>query len=346
MKTLGNFILKIFELLKSDPKTTIAKFLIGSGIMLKGIGSITYKYQDKNVQHTFTYVDGLDIVGYILILIGMILLLHRYITIQKYAVSLAYGKGIKNMNIHSPLEAIPTYERFDCISLNIKEINSYDKNETINDYNFNKILLENRIQNKNSKKIYVGALGSFPYLFLLGSLFRNAYSNVEVLDFNRHKNGGKWYKLPLVYEGKKVITHQIISSNNKSIKETITDLNNSENNEVGIALGYTFSTNKNAIPETLEENILFLETSLGTEHDILSSEEVQTKLLKELSNYMASLWNGHEKIHLFVSAQSSMCINIGKMYMDNAHGKLIIYNYDNDSKSYNWSLEFNKGNIT
>jgi hypothetical protein len=343
MKTLGNFILKIFELLKSDTQTKIAQYIMGSGLILVvGFGNFSYKFRE----HTLTYSDEVDYIGYLLILIGFALLIYRYFTIQKDAVALAYGKGIENMDIHSPIEAIPKYERFDCIEINLKTIDSYNKDEVIGNYKFNKELLQDRTLNKNSKKIYIGALGSFPYLFLLGSLFRNAYSNVEVLDFNRHKNGGKWYKLPLIYEGKKVITHQKISSNNKSIKETITDLNNSENNEVGIALGYTFSTNKNAIPETLEENILFLETSLGTEHDILSLEEVQTKLLKELSNYMASLWNGHEKIHLFVSAQSSMCINIGKMYMNNAHGKLIIYNYDNNSKSYNWSLEFNQGNLT
>ena len=343
MKTLMNFILKIFELLKSDTQTKIAKYIMGVGLALvAGIGTLSYTYKG----HTLSYTNEVNILGYVFLIVGFSLLLYRYFSVQKNPVSLAYGKGIENMDIHSPVEAIPKYERFDCISLDIKEINSYDKNETMDDYTFNKRLLENRIQNKNSKKIYVGALGSFPYLFLLGSLFRNTYSNVQVLDYNRHKDGGKWYKLPLVYEGKKVITHKIISSNSKSIKETITDFNNSENNEVGIALGYTFSINKNAIPETLKENTLFLETSLGTEHDILSSEEVQTKLLKELSNYMASLWNGHKRIHLFVSAQSSMCLNIGKMYMNNAHGKLIIYNYDNDSKSYNWSLEFNKGNIT
>jgi len=342
MKTIMNFILKILELLKGDAQTKIAKYLIGSALLLLvGIGTLKFNYKEYSLEYT----DEINIMGYLLLMIGLVMIVHRYLTIRNNPISLVYGKGMENMDMHSPIEAVPKYERFDCISLNIKEINSYDKKAVIEDYTFNKTLLENRIQNKNSKKVYVGALGSFPYLFLLGNLFKNAYSNVQVLDFNRYKDGGKWYKLPLLYEGEKAITHKIISSNNKSIQETITDLNDRENNEVGIALGYTFSINKNAIPKTLEENTLYLETSLGTEHDILSSEEVQTKLLKELSNFMASLWTGHEKIHLFVSAQSSMCINIGKMYMNNAHGKLIIYNYDNDSKSYNWSIEFNKGNL-
>jgi len=342
MKTTGNFILKIFELLKSDPKISIAKYLISSGLILVvGFGNLSYKFRE----HTFTYSDEADFIGYIFLVVGFILLIHSYFTIKNNAVSLAYGKGIENMDIHSPIKAVPKYERFDCIEINLEKINSYNKIVVIEDYILNQKLLKNRMLNKNSKKIYVGALGSFPYLFLLGSLFRNAYLNVEVLDFNRHQNGGKWYKLPLSYVGEKVITHKAVSSSNKSISEMINDFNDNENNEVSIALGYTFSTNKNAIPEALKDNTLFLETSLGTGHDILSSEEVQSELLKELSKYMASLWNEHNKIHLFVSAQSSMCINIGKMYMNNAHGILVLHNYDNNSSTYNWSIEFDRGTI-
>ena len=342
MKTIMNFILKIFELLKSDPKSSIAKYLISSGsILVVGFGNLSYKFRE----HTFTYSDEADYLGYLFLVVGFLLLVHSYSTIRKNAVSLAYGRGLENMDIHSPIEAIPKYERFDCIPLDIKEINSYDKNEVIDDYEFNNRLLENRIQNKNSKKIYVGALGSFPYLFLLGSLFKNAYSNVQILDFDRYKNGGKWYKLPLLYEKEILISHKIVIEKSKSIEETINDFNNEDNNEVGIALGYTFATNKNAIPEVLKNNTLFLETSFDRGHDILSSEEVQTKLLKELSSYMASLWEGHDKIHLFVSAQSSMCINIGKNYMNNAHGVLVLYNYDNNLKSYNWSIEYDRGEI-
>lgn len=343
MKTLGNFILKILELLKSDTQTKIAQYIMGAGLILVvGFGNFSYTFRE----HTFTYSDEADYIGYLLIFIGLILLIYRYFTIQKDAISLAYGKGIENMDIHSPIEAIPKYERFDCVEINLKTIDSYNKDKVIGNYKFNKELLQDRTLNKNSKKIYIGALGSFPYLFLLGSLFRNAYSNVVILDFNRYKNSGKWYKLPLSCEVDKIITHKIVSSSNKSIKEILDNFNNSGNNDVGIALGYTFSTNKNAIPKILRNSTLFLETSLGTDHDILSSEEAQSKLLKELSSIIASLWNNHNRVHLFVSAQASMCINIGKMYMNNAHGTLVIYNYDSDSKSYNWSLEFNKGNLT
>jgi len=231
------------------------------------------------------------------------------------------------------------------LELNIPKIDSYDKNKLIETYKFTDILIKERVQNKKSQKVYIGALGSFPYLFLLGGLFRNAYSHIILLDYNRHADGGgKWYKLPSINESKEKLTHQLMYEV-KTIEEKIDELNKSNSNEVGIALSYTFPINKDAIPMHLKNNILYLQNSYGIGHDKLSNEESQRELLNELSVYLASLWYKHEKIHLFVSAQSSICINIGKSYMNNAHGVLVLHNYDNDTSKYNWSVEFHKGTI-
>jgi len=271
----------------------------------------------------------------------LIIAIYRTFT-KKNTITLVYGKGFENMNNHTPIEAIPKYLHFDCIEIYFKEINSYKRDELIENYSFYKQLIRDRTLNKSSKKVYIGSLGSFPYLFLLGSLFRNAYSEVITLDFNRHNS--KWYKLPNNSEVKENINHKLMYED-ISINEKINDLNNLDYNEVGIALSYTFEVNKDAIPNQLKNHTLYLKNSYGIGHDKLSNEESQKELLKELSVYMATLWNSHKRIHLFVSAQSSICINIGKNYMNNAHGTLILHNYDNNSKSYNWSIEFNQGDL-
>lgn len=334
-----NFILKIFELLKGDPKTAIAKYLIGIGVTLLAGGSIYY----QSAEHLLKYDNAGNIIGYLFLIVGFVLLIHRYFTIKNNVVTLVYGMGMENMDIYAPSEAIPKYERFDYIPIDLKKIDSYDKNSVIKNYEFNKTLISERIQNKNSKKVYVSALGSFPYLFLLGSLFRNAYSEVITLDFDRHRS--KWYKLPNFSGREENITHKLMYDD-MSIDEKISELNNSDLKEVSIALSYTFEVNKNAIPPQLQNHVLFLKHSHGIGHDKLSNEEAQKALLKELSIYMATLWNNHKKIHLFVSAQASMCINMGKIYMNNAHGVLVLHNYENNSNSYNWSIEFDRGNIS
>jgi hypothetical protein len=340
-----NFIIKIFELLKSDPKTTIAKYIFFGGIGLRGIGQIVYEFSNQDVSHTLTFSDSLDYTGYFLILIGTGLLLNRYFTLSKNPSTLIYGMGMENMDIHSPLKAVPSYERYDCLQLDIPKINSYNKNKVIDDYSLNRRLIQERIQNKNSQKVYIGALGSFPYLFLLGCLVRNAYSHIILLDYDRHATGGgKWYKLHQLNNNKENTTHKLMYED-INIEEKIQELNLCDKDEVGIALSYTFIINKEAIPSHLQNHTLYLQHTHGISHDKLSNEESQKILLNELSSYIATLWNKHTKIHLFVSAQSSMCINIGKSYMNNAHGTLVLHNYDNNEKSYNWHIEFNKGAI-
>ena len=180
--------------------------------------------------------------------------------------------------------------------MNLPKINSYDKNAVIENYNFNKTLIQERVKNKNSKKVYVAALGSFPYLFLLGSLFKNAYSHINILDYDRHASGGgRWYKLPFSNEESRTVHHELVVNSTMSIDERINELNDSSIQEVAIALSYTFGINKDAIPEDLKNNTLYLKHSLGIGHDKLSDEESQRELLKELSSYMATLWNNHEK---------------------------------------------------
>ncbi|HIP43725.1 MAG TPA: SAVED domain-containing protein [Sulfurospirillum arcachonense] len=221
----------------------------------------------------------------------------------------------------------PRREKYKTTVNDLNRINSYNKGEVIEDYKFNKTLLEKRIKNKESVKVYIAALGSFPYLFLLGALAKNAYSNVKFIDFNRYKDGGKWYTLPLFKTTNDKITHKLLyNQDNTTINDEINRLNKNDA-DIGIALGYTFPIKKEVVPSTLKNSTLYLTASEEPRHDILSSEESQESLLKDISYYLNSLSKPNRNIHLFVSAQASMCMNIGKHYMDNAHGAILLYNY-------------------
>ncbi|WP_419619992.1 SAVED domain-containing protein, partial [Thiolapillus sp.] len=69
---------------------------------------------------------------------------------------------------------------------------------------------------------------------------------------------------------------------------------------------------------------------------------LQEQLLSELSVVLNILGKNANRIHLFVAAQSSMCINIGKCYQDNVYGSLELYSYTKD-QGYNWSITYNQG---
>ncbi len=336
MNNLYNFILKFLDIMIGDTKAKI-----GTALLLAG-ATIQVNFVIEPDKYTFSISDGTDIISMLLTIIGASLLIHRYITIKDDTITLFYGATLSNMNNKSPESSLPRREKYKTIVKNLKRINSYNKDEVLDDYKFNKTLIEERIENKESVKVYIAALGSFPYLFLLGALARNAYSNVKLFDFNRYRDGGKWYILP-PYNTNNQLTHKLLyNQNNTTIEDEINRLNKNDE-DIGIALGYTFPIRKETIPTFLQNTTLYLTSSEETRHDILSSEESQESLLKDISYYINRLSKPNRNIHLFVSAQSSMCMNMGKHYMDNAHGSIILYNYNNDTKTHDWSIKFNKG---
>jgi len=337
MNKFYNFVLKVFDLIKGDTKAKIGSLLLLAGATLQ----INFVIEPD--KYTFSISDSTDIISMLLTIIGASLLIHRYFTIKDDSITLFYGATLSNMNNKSPESTLPRREKYKTIVKNLKRINSYDKNEVLNDYQFNKILLGERVENKESVKVYIAALGSFPYLFLLGALVRNAYSNVKFLDYNRYEDGGKWYILPAFKTTDNQLTHKLLySKDNTTIDDEINRLNKNDT-DIGIALGYTFPIKKEVIPFPLKNNTLYLTSSEETRHDILSSEESQESLLKDISYYLNSLSKPNRNIHLFVSAQSSMCMNMGKHYMDNAHGGIILYNYNNEIKTHDWKITFHKG---
>lgn len=340
MNNTYNFILKLLDIMIGDTKAKIGSALLVAGSALQINFILAYN------KYSFSITSGTDILSIVLTIIGASLLLHRYITIKDDTVVLFYGATLKNMDNKSPQKALPRREKYKTIVKDLKRINSYNKEEVIKDYEFNKILMGERVENKESIKAYLAALGSFPYLFLLGALTRNAYSNVKILDFNRYLDGGEWYVLPPFKTTKDEFGHKLLYSNNETTIDNEIDKLNKNNDDVGIALGYTFPIKKDVIPVELRDNTLYLTSSLDTRHDILSNEESQEILLKDISYYLRALSKTDRNIHLFVSAQSSMCMNMGKHYMDNAHGTIVLHNYNNGTKTHDWTIEFNKGRVT
>ncbi len=346
-----NFIIKLWEMWKSDGQTKIGMFLIATGATM--LASMNFVFTINRVKIDKVVIDSLDFtisdssytfVSFIFLVIGLIMLTLKYFFYYKEYVILYYSKGISNMSDDIPYEALPKAERLNAQGVILhKNIDSYDKSLVKNGYEYINQVFNNRTYHQNAKKVYIASFASFPYLFLLGSGLRNAHAKSEVLEHNRQEKSGKWTRLKEFSD--KEITHTLVGDDS-TIDEKIKDIKSRAIEDIGIALSYSFPIEKSVLPKELKEKTLILSHSLGTSIESLNCKAHQEVLCKELVNIIAKLTSDKKRnIHLFVSAQASMCINIGKIYMDNAHGTLLLYNFDNTSKTYNWSIEFHKGEI-
>jgi len=346
-----NFIIKIWEMLKADGQTKIGMFLIATGATM--LASMNFVFTINKIKIDEVAIDSLDftisdssytLVSFVFLIIGLGMLTLKYYSYYKEYVILYYSKGIPNMSDDIPYEALPKSEKLNARGVILhKNIDSYNKNDVKNGYAYINQVFNNKTYHQNAKKVYISSFASFPYLFLLGSGLRNAHAKSEVLEYNRQENSGKWTRLKEFSD--KEITHSLIGDN-CTIDAKINDIKSKEIDDIGIALSYSFPIEKSILPKEFQDTTLILSHSLGTGIESLSCKPHQEKLCKELVNIIAKLSSDKKRnIHLFVSAQASMCINIGKIYMDNAHGTLFLYNFDNSNKTYNWSIKFHKGEL-
>jgi len=342
-----NFIERISSLLKGDPilKTGMKLIYIGVGII--GVSIPTFSIEKSGFSFSLSdSTSGLSYAfGTIAFCVGLVMIIHRYSGLSKNPAVVYYGQGMPNMDDKAPIYALPRIDRYFARDVNLSEVDSYDKSTLLEEIPFYQRLFTGRTEHKNAPTLYLSALGSFPYLFILGTLLRNAHNAVRILDHARNAPGGNMWHLLDPHSDDIGITHIVREDESRTYTDAAKDLAETDNQEVGIALSYTFDISRNELPESLRNSTLILTHSLGHGLDKLSNEAIQEKLLSELTVILNLLSKNRQRVHLFVAAQASMCINIGKCYQDNAHGTLELYNYTRD-QGYNWSISYNQGEFS
>lgn len=336
VKTIGNFILFVLQLFKMDVKVSIAKTILSSGVLL-AVGGPTY--------NIFVEIDDIkaniqvDNTGYVLLVLGIVLILISVVMLIRFYTSITehsylyFSPSLKGMSTEIPIYAVDKKDKYTVRAQNIGQIDSYNKASVIEEYTYLKKSFEKRFDHFESTKVYMAVIGSFPYMYLLGTLLRNGHIKSIIMDYSNAKQ--EWFTL----QNYGPEAHHELLNSNSSIDDEINRLANNSSHDVGIALSYTYEIYSNAIPQTLQDNTLYLKNSLGIGHYLLNSEETQQSLINELLQLIQKLSKNNKKIHLFVSAQTSFCVNLGKRYQDNVTGNIILHNYDAHSKSYNWEIE-------
>lgn len=241
-----------------------------------------------------------------------------------------------------PKEYIPRQSKVNLNDLQRTIIDSYSKKEVIESFSFNKKNLEEQVVNENSTITYLAGLGSFPHLFLSGYLFNSGNtSNFEVFDFNRNQK--KWYLLEEFGKNAKYI----LSDKRDSLESKMKTILNDEFNEVGIAIANSFAIENSSIPEHLREHTLFLEPNIGKGLDCCDNKATQALLLTQINEIIGNLSNKKKKIHLFVAARASFCINLGTYYMPRTYSTLVLHSYDNKTQTRNWAIQLeNNGELS
>lgn len=348
MNRVLNFLFKLLEWFRVDFSKSLILISLGYGVTLLSGFDLSASIKESSI--TLTNDTGLitDIFGGILVLFSISLGVSRIITSSKSPSIMFYLYGLEHMGNEAPVEKMAKFDRLHALKneYNALELLN-DKEKVIEEYSHYKWSVRNRIEHKDVANIYLCGLTNIPMLFLYGTLFRNAHTkyDIRLIESFRFKEKG-WKELNQYNDNSNEIEFILDGSNNEPINSEIQRLITSSYNEVGIGLSFTQNINRDAVPKHLQNETLFLESTLGVDYEIVSSYEAQKELIQKLIKIFSQFSDkGKDKIHLFISAQSTFLINLGIHYQDNMHGTIVIYNYNNNDNIYEWSIEFNQGRI-
>jgi len=347
MKLLNKIVDYAFQYLMTR-KLSVYKVglsLVAFGALFFATGSFDFNTEDfsfkwDNASSIVEYV-----VGFFLIISGVVLIFKKNIEDSRIASKkenfLYYISDSELDSEESFNKSFLPEEGRTNLSKVERKINTYKKDDVINSYlNDKKFEIKPRSKNKNVENTYIAGLGGFPHLYLIGSNFGSAYSSkVSVFDFNRDNH--TWY-IPNQGGTK---TKYKVNFEDITVQDKVNELKYNGKAEVGIAISNSFTIEKDSIPEELVDDTLFLvlEDSLGINN--VEGQITRESLLEQLTNIMGEISNKKSKIHLFVSARASFCINLGTRYMPKTYPTIVLHNYNKDTRKRDWYITLDNGEL-
>jgi hypothetical protein len=189
---------------------------------------------------------------------------------------------------------------------------------------FKRFILQDKGQ-----RLYIGGLARIPFLVSYGTLLRNLSS--ELFYFDKFHRNGEW---------------QLLSNENEKVgilQENKIDSVN-QNGDVGIVVNFTTVIEKHQLPSDMQDYVIDISPSIARERNLIKNQDNLQHISKDIGVIIDKLsaLPKCKRVHLFLSVQSALAIEIGRRYQEGTHKNWVIHNYDAQSGTYNWALELSK----
>ncbi|MBL4775232.1 MAG: SAVED domain-containing protein [Mariprofundus sp.] len=190
------------------------------------------------------------------------------------------------------------------------------------------------ILNHDCSKVYLGGLTRVPFLVAYGACFRAV--SAKVIYFDRFHRGGDW---------------KLLNDEDESIsiaEYDIGKLRPDAKGNVGLALGFSTAIQKGQLPEFIADHTLMLVPNIQTDRNLVKNQDNLHQIsgkVQKIIDHLSSL-SGCKKIHLFLSVQSTLGLDIGKRYQEGIHKNWVIHNFNSTLSKYDWAIELSKEGVS
>lgn len=192
---------------------------------------------------------------------------------------------------------------------------------------FKRFILQDKGQ-----RLYIGGLARIPFLVSYGMLLRNLSS--ELFYFDKLHRNGEWQLLSDENEQIEALQNNKIDSAN-------------ENGDVGITINFTTMIEKHQLPSDMQDYTIDISPNITHKRNLIKNQDN----LQHISKYIGSAIDKLsalpkcKRVHLFLSVQSALAIEIGRRYQEGTHKNWVIHNYNAQAGEYDWALELSKNGV-
>ncbi|HHQ6576689.1 TPA: SAVED domain-containing protein [Serratia fonticola] len=346
-KTIVLYILKLLFRPK-DILTRIGFGLFSGGLTaLAGGWGMNLAFSEQVLKKYINIFDGVSIsyqkcsevvlfIGGFAAIFGLLVLMYCVFLavrdVQKRDIALIRAYGFENIDPHAAEKMLSAREKIKILPVDFKEFDSRDKSKVIEEAAFIRRVINDRIQHSDAIVAYVAALGSVPYLYMIGSFMRDGHLPLKLSDFDRNKNcfhsldapptGARLLKK---FRGQIIENSSVVSSNSE--------------HQVGLAISFTMDILESDLPVAFSSHTLYTQLDTGFRFDNLPAEDEQESITKEISYIISELKKNSKEVHLFISTQASFVVRLGSLYQEGLHGEIYIWNWNSTKNQYEWNLK-------
>lgn len=259
--------------------------------------------------------------------------------LNKRDIALIRAYGFENTDPQAAEKMLSLREKAKILHVDFKSFDSRDKNNNLSNANFIRQTIRERIHHTDATTAYVAALGSVPYLYMIGSFMTDGHLALKLFDFDRNKKAFHPLDAPptnaeivKLYNGQKINDSKCVPSNNRRV--------------IGLAISFTMEILEKDLPAEFIGHTLHVQLNTGFRFDNLPEEDEQEKIVKSLSYIISELKKQADEVHLFVSAQASVVVRLGTLYQEGLHGAISIWQWNSIANKYDWCLKVTSNNIS
>ncbi len=238
---------------------------------------------------------------------------------------------------HFPDEILFESEKLDSretIELGLQEENNYIE-KSIEMFNAEKMvdIYHRFILHHDCKKVYLGGRARVPFLLAYGSCFRSI--TAKTIYFDQFHLDGKW---------------SLLDDENENISLIYDDVNNVQPNEdgdIGLAVGFTTKIVKHQLPDYIKDHTLSISPSIKEDRNLIKSQENLEQIAHEIKDIIDQLSRKEHcrAIHLFLSIQTPLALELGRNYQEGTHKKWVIHNFVAAQGKYIWAIQLSSDGI-